>query len=102
MLGLSSIRKLFGGLARTREDLGRRLTDALRGGRLDEAGLEAIEEALIGADVGVATAARVIEAVRERARGQGDMGGQELRELVASELASSLEEVSADAGASKG
>jgi fused signal recognition particle receptor len=107
MLGFKSIKKLFGGLAKTREDLTRRLTDALGGGRLDEAALEAIEEALIGSDVGVGTAARVMEAVRESARGKGTLTGQELRGLVAAELAASLgelsrEEASASAGTGPG
>lgn len=86
MLGFKSVKKLFGGLARTREDLGRRLSEAFSGGRLDEAGLEAIEEALIASDVGVATAGRVVAAVRERALKQKDLAGHDLRALVAAEL----------------
>ena len=91
MLGFKSIKKLFTGLTRTREDLTRRLSEAIGGGRVDEASLDAVEEALIGADVGVATAGRIVEAVRARARergGQIDEG--ELKALVVAELASSL------------
>ena len=94
MIGFSSIKKLFGGLTRTREELTKRLTQAYRGGRLDESRLASIEEALIAADLGVETAGRVVEAVRARARGKGgDLGEEELRELVGSELAASFEEL---------
>lgn len=95
MIGLSSIKKLFGGLSKTREDLARRLTEALGGGggRLDASRLEAIEEALIAADVGVPTAARVAEGIQERARGRGEMSELELRELVIDELAAAFQEI---------
>src|SRR5262245_41349507 len=96
MIGFSSVRKLFGGLSKTREDLTRRLTEAIGMGgvRLDASRLEAIEEALIAADVGVPTAARVAEGIQERARGRGEMSEPELRELVVEELASALLELS--------
>ena len=96
MIGISSIKKLFGGLSKTREDLARRLSDAIGGGdvRLDASRLEAIEEALIAADVGVPTAARVVEGIQERARGRGELSEPELRELVIEELASALQELS--------
>lgn len=100
MLGFSSIKKLFGGLARTREDLGRRLTEAWTGGRIDEAALEAIEEALIAADVGVATAGRVVMAVRTRSLTERDLGSDDLRRLVASELEASLAEVEVESAES--
>jgi len=95
MIGFGSIKKLFGGLSKTREDLARRLSDAIGigGGRLDASRLEAIEEALIAADVGVPTAARVVEGIQERARGRGDLDEKELRELVIEELASALQEL---------
>ena len=95
MIGFSSIQKLFGGLSKTREDIARKLGDAIGigGGRLDEARLEAIEEALIASDVGVDAAGRVVEGIRTRARGRGEMSGQELRELVIEELASALREI---------
>jgi fused signal recognition particle receptor len=106
MIGFSSIKKLFGGLSKTREDLARRLSEAIGagGGRLDASRLEAIEEALIAADVGVPTAARVIEGIQERARGRGDFSEPELRELVIEELASSLLELApaAQGGAAQG
>ena len=94
MLGLSSLKKLFGGLTKTREDLTRRLVQALGGGgRIDEARLEAIEEALIAADVGAPAAARVVETVRQRARESETLTEEGLRRLVADELARSFDEV---------
>ena len=93
MIGFSSIKKLFGGLAKSRDNLTRRLSEAFGGGRIDEASLEAIEEALIGGDVGVAAASRVVEAVREKARGSGDVSEEALRDLVVRELTASFEEI---------
>jgi len=94
MLGLSSLKKLFGGLTKTREDLTRRLVQALGGGgRIDEARLEAIEEALIAADVGAPVAARVVETVRQRARESETLTEEGLMRLVADELARSFDEV---------
>ena len=96
MIGFGSIKKLFGGLSKTREDLARRLTEAIGGGgvRLDAARLEAIEEALIAADVGVTNASRVVEGIQARARGRSELSDGELRTLMIEELASALQEVS--------
>jgi fused signal recognition particle receptor len=102
MFGLKSIKKLFGGLAKTRDDLTRRITEAIVGGRLDEASLDAIEEALIGADLGAGTASRVMDAVRERARTEKEIDSQTLRRLVAAELSASLSEAAPSGGTPPG
>ncbi len=52
--------KLRSGLGRSSEKLGGNLSGLLGGGKLDDAMLEGIEEALIASDLGPATAARVV------------------------------------------
>lgn len=76
--------RFFEGLARTREGLARSLGLALESrGPLDER-LERLEEALIGADVGVRTAAALVAAIRQRASAQAS--ADELRALLRDEL----------------
>ncbi|MBI4531433.1 MAG: signal recognition particle-docking protein FtsY [Candidatus Latescibacteria bacterium] len=59
--------KLRDGLAKTREAVIGRIGEAIRGRqRIDEGLLEEIEEALIGADVGLRTTDRLINRLRER------------------------------------
>jgi fused signal recognition particle receptor len=61
-------RRLRRGLARTQAEMLGRLTGALEGRRtLDAATLEYLEEALIGADLGVATALELVERLRRDA-----------------------------------
>lgn len=63
------IARLRQGLAKTRERLGAQLGALLQGGRaLDEGFYEALEAALLGADVGPAATAALLGALRERAR----------------------------------
>ncbi len=74
----------FRGLARSREAFGKGLARFLGGGPVDAAGLQALEDALIGADVGVRTAAAIVSAVRK-----ASAAGKEKvdhRELLRSEL----------------
>jgi fused signal recognition particle receptor len=97
MLGLSSIKKLFGGPCDARK------IDAFAqalggGGRIDEERLEALEEALISADVGTPVAASVVEAVRVSARAKGgEIAEEDLHALVAAELTRLLESGAAQA-----
>jgi fused signal recognition particle receptor len=59
--------KLRDGLAKTREVVVGRIGEAIRGRqRIDEGLLEEVEEALIGADVGLQTADRLINGLRKR------------------------------------
>ncbi|MEW6749910.1 MAG: signal recognition particle-docking protein FtsY [Candidatus Latescibacterota bacterium] len=77
------------GLARTRTAMSQRISAVIgAGGRLDPAALDELEEALIEADVGVATAREVIEELRARVRTEGRLGGSTqvmrlLREQIA-------------------
>ena len=58
MSGASWSERLFGGLKRTSERLGENLAGLTGKARLDDEDLDRIEDALITADLGPATAAR--------------------------------------------
>ena len=62
----------FQGLVRSRNALREGLAQAFGGGKVDETALEALEDALIGADVGVKTATEIVEAVRHAADASAD------------------------------
>lgn len=67
--------KLKSGLAKTREALADRIAAVVgSGGRLDDDTLEELEAVLIQADVGVETAAALIEELRQRAKQQDFKG----------------------------
>jgi fused signal recognition particle receptor len=69
-------------LGRSRTAFSRGLAGLLARGPDDETAWEELEEALLGADVGVATTTELIERLRGRAKG----GGADLRELLRAEL----------------
>lgn len=75
--------RFFTGFAKSREALARRLA-GLAGGQMDDAAYEALEEALIGADVGVRSAMALTAALRERA--PDDASADQLRALLRDEL----------------
>jgi len=72
------LRKLREGLARTREGILRRM-GMLRGAP-DEEVLDALEEALLGADIGVDLAEELLERMR------GRMGGEDIWDVLKQEL----------------
>jgi fused signal recognition particle receptor len=78
-------KRLTGGLKRSSTALGTALTDLVTKRKLDAATLEDIEDALIRADLGVATAGRIGEAI---ARGRYDktIDADEVRAVVAAEV----------------
>ena len=68
--------KLKSGLAKTRDALAEKIAAVVgSGGRLDDDTLEELEAVLIQADVGVETAAALIEELRQRAKQQDFKGG---------------------------
>lgn len=80
--------RFFSGLSRSRERLAQSLGLALKsGGPLDER-LERLEEALIGADVGVKTATALVAAIRSRAK--PDASAESLRQLLREELLNAI------------
>jgi len=69
------ISRLRGGLAKTRERLGRRLGHLLKGGKLEAEDLEALEAELVAADVGISATRELLgklEARWKKSGGEGD------------------------------
>jgi fused signal recognition particle receptor len=76
-------------LARTRNVLGSQVAD-LFGRGVDETTWDALEEALITADVGVTATTEIVEELRRRAREEGISDGAELLALLKAELRTAL------------
>ena len=88
--------RLRAGLARTQERLSERVGALLdRPASLDAATLEELEEALIAADLGVATTGVLIERLRERVRRSDLAAGGRLRQLLIEEVEKVLAETPA-------
>jgi len=85
--------KVRAGLARTQEKLAERLGGVLdQPAQLDDATVDELEEALIAADLGVATTDLLIERLRDRVR-RSDLAGEgRLREMLRDEIARVLTE----------
>jgi len=77
--------RLASGLARTASSLGQGITDLVSKRKLDAETLEELEDVLIRADLGVATAARIVEAV---GKGRHDkmIAPEEVKGLIAAEV----------------
>ncbi len=79
-------------VSRTRESLSSKIEGIVALTRtVDEASLEDLESALLTSDLGVQTTARILDALRNRARRQAIEGGDELRDLLKQELRAILE-----------
>ena len=80
---------------RTRENFSESIGNVIALTReVDESTLENLEPLLLAADVGAATAAIVLENLRQRALRVGIEGGDELKRLLKAELQSVLDKVS--------
>ena len=84
--------RLKQGLSRSTQKLSGGLTAVLSRRTLDDAALEALEEALIGADLGPAVAGRVIAAFRKSRFGR-EVTDEEVRSALAEEIAAILRPV---------
>jgi fused signal recognition particle receptor len=73
------------GLRRTRERLGRDVKEVFTGGPTDE-GFDHLEEALVGADVGVGIATTLVDALRKRKDLTADTLPEALREAMLAQL----------------
>lgn len=83
--------KLRSGLSKTRQILEMPVEDLVRGERpLDQADLEAIEEALLAADMGPAAAADAIEVLKQNSRRIAAGGGSGMREALRVEIRRAL------------
>ncbi|HTN23020.1 MAG TPA: signal recognition particle-docking protein FtsY [Solirubrobacteraceae bacterium] len=80
-------KRLRSNLAKTREALGAEIQATLLEGDLDEAMWERLEEALIMADVGASTTARVVGELEQEAAGGDLVGGEALSRRLEQMLA---------------
>jgi fused signal recognition particle receptor len=79
-------------VSRTRESLSSKIEGIVALTRtVDESSLEDLEAALLTSDLGVQTTARILDALRDRARRQAIEGGDELRDLLKQELRAILD-----------
>jgi fused signal recognition particle receptor len=79
-------------VSRTRESFSSKIEGIVALTRtVDESSLEDLEAALLTSDLGVQTTARILDALRDRARRQAIEGGEELRSLLKQELRAILE-----------
>ena len=81
--------RLKSGLAKSSGKLSQGIGDLFTKRKLDDAALEELEELLITADLGVATAARVTKRLAKSRFGQ-DVGAEEIRAALAEEIAEIL------------
>ena len=84
--------RLTSGLAKTSSRLGSGISGLFTGGALDEETLEALEDLLISADLGVATAAKVTANLAKSRLGKS-VSETEIKEALADEIAAILRPV---------
>ena len=84
--------RLSAGLSRSSARLSGGIAGIFAGRRLDEATLGELEELLIGADLGVEAASRLTGALARR-RVERDLGAEDVRALLAADIARILEPV---------
>ncbi len=92
MSGRGWLGRLSAGLARSSARLTGGISGIFAGRRLDDAALGELEDLLIGADLGVEAASRLTEALARR-RIERDLGADEVRALLAADIARILEPV---------
>jgi len=85
------MQRLRARLARSHNALGRGLLAVLARDRLDDEAWEEIEDALLGADVGVRPTTEIVERLRTRTQVLGTRDPAELRALLADELVTALQ-----------
>jgi fused signal recognition particle receptor len=85
------MQRLRARLARSQNVLGRGLLAVLARDKLDDDAWEEIEEALLGADVGLASTTEIVTRLRARTQVLGTKDPATLRELLAEELVTALQ-----------
>ncbi len=88
-MALGFLNRLKAGLSRTTEKLGGGVSAVFDRRKLDDAGLEALEELLIGADLGPAVAAKIIAGFRSSRFGS-EVTAAEIKQTLAEEIAAIL------------
>ena len=104
---MSFLGKLFGkkekesldqGLQKTKEGFLAKITKAIAGKTtIDEEVLDNLEEALVGADVGIETTIKIIERIEQRAKEDKYLGTAELNNILQQEIKAVLVDAAEDA-----
>lgn len=104
---MSFLGKLFGkkekesldqGLQKTKEGFLAKITKAIAGkATIDEGVLDDLEEALVGADVGIETTIKIIERIEKRAKEDKYLGTSELNTILQQEIKAVLVDAAEDA-----
>ena len=85
-------RRLKAGLSRSSSSIGQGIADVFTKRRLDAGALEDLEDILVRADLGVAAAGRIVEAVG-RGRYDKEVSAEEVKTILAAEVERSLNAV---------
>lgn len=103
---MSFLGKLFGkkekesldqGLQKTKEGFFAKMTKAIAGKTsIDDAVLDDLEEALVGADVGIETTIKIIDRIEKRAKEDKYLGTSELNNLLQQEIKAVLVDAAED------
>ncbi len=75
-------RRLFAGLSKTRANIASGLASVFRGSRIDDDFYEEIEEILVMGDIGIGTATRIIEKLKEKVREENIKDPAACREIL--------------------
>jgi fused signal recognition particle receptor len=89
---LSWWQRLKTGLSRSSSSIGQGITDLFTKRKLDAGTLEDFEDVLIRADLGLAVASRIVEAVGKNRYGK-EIEGEEVKAILAAEVTKALEPV---------
>lgn len=82
--------KLKQGLARTRQNLGRRLSGLFGGGKIDEALYEELETILLTSDIGVSATQQLLEDLRKQVKRDGLTDSVQLKQALKDSLTAML------------
>lgn len=90
--------KLKQSLSKTKEAIAGKIAQVVTGRKIDQDLLDDLEEALIGADVGVAASSHLINSIKESAKKQNLTEGDQVTGLLKSEIAAILERTNRGGG----
>lgn len=85
--------RLSGGLKKSRTNLSYQVKSIFTGAKLTDDDWESLEEALIGADVGMDTTMDIVDHVRDRAKVEQAFEAEELMGILRDEISEQLGEV---------
>ena len=84
---MSIFSKINEGLKKTRESLKERFDDVFSVSKIDDELFEELEEALVLADTGAATAADICEELRKKVKKEGVSDPEQVRNMMAEVIA---------------